>query len=116
MLDPPSISFNPTRDGPRAPATARALNAFASLSMVRGERANRVRGARCAAIKALDAEHRWPRQRDKGGNTMSTYAGRTQEERRANRKKTEQLSQQTAGGEMAVPGTESDKTHSCGES
>ena len=44
-----------------------------------------------------------------------SYAGRSQDERYAARKKAEQPSQQVAGGSMAVPGTESDSTHSCGE-
>jgi hypothetical protein len=43
------------------------------------------------------------------------YAGRSQEERIAQRKGRAQTSQEQPGGSMAVPGTEPDKDHSSGE-
>ncbi|WP_277183694.1 hypothetical protein [Caballeronia sp. BR00000012568055] len=46
---------------------------------------------------------------------MSDYAGRSQEERIAREKGRKQPSQEQSGGDMAQPGTEADKDHSCGE-
>lgn len=46
---------------------------------------------------------------------MSEYAGRSHDERTAQRKSRVQPSQEPPGGEMAVPGTEPDATHSSGE-
>lgn len=43
------------------------------------------------------------------------YAGRSHDEAVAARKKEKQRSQEQPGGDMAVPGTEADATHSCGE-
>jgi hypothetical protein len=43
------------------------------------------------------------------------YAGRTHDERVAARKGKKMKSQEQAGGEMAVEGTGSDRTHSSGE-
>lgn len=43
------------------------------------------------------------------------YAGKSQDERVAARKYHKQKSQEQAGGEMAVEGTEADAEHSCGE-
>ncbi|WP_114809899.1 hypothetical protein [Paraburkholderia kururiensis] len=43
------------------------------------------------------------------------YAGKSQDERLAARKHQKQKSQEQAGGEMAVEGTEADAEHSCGE-
>ena len=43
------------------------------------------------------------------------YAGRSQEDRIAQRKGKAQTSQEQPGGSMAVPGTEPDKDHSSGE-
>jgi hypothetical protein len=47
--------------------------------------------------------------------TTTNYAGRTQEERRAQRKNEKQKSQEQPGGAMAEPGTEPDRTHSSGK-
>ena len=46
---------------------------------------------------------------------MSNYAGRSQEDRIAQRKGIRQTAQEQPGGPMAQPGTEPDKEHSCGE-
>ncbi len=47
---------------------------------------------------------------------MSTnYAGKSHDEAVAARTGKKQRSQEQPGGEMAVDGTESDATHSCGE-
>ena len=46
---------------------------------------------------------------------MNDYAGRSQDERVARRKHTKQPAQEPPGGDMAVPGTEPDRTHSSGE-
>ncbi|CAM2163156.1 conserved hypothetical protein [Paraburkholderia sacchari] len=46
---------------------------------------------------------------------MSEYAGRSQDERVAIRKRSRQRSQEPPGGEMAVPDTEPDRSHSSGE-
>ena len=43
------------------------------------------------------------------------YAGRSQDERYAARKRKKVKSQETAGGSMAVEGTEPDATHSSGQ-
>jgi hypothetical protein len=43
------------------------------------------------------------------------YAGKSQDERLAARKHQKQKSQEQAGGEMAVAGTEADAEHSAGE-
>ncbi|MFM0326862.1 hypothetical protein [Caballeronia glebae] len=45
---------------------------------------------------------------------MSNYAGRSQEERIAQRKGKKQTAQEQPGGAMAEPGTEPDKDHSSG--
>jgi hypothetical protein len=45
----------------------------------------------------------------------NNYAGRSQEDRIAQRKGTPQRSQEQPGGPMAQPGTEPDKEHSSGE-
>ncbi|SAK96897.1 hypothetical protein AWB78_05476 [Caballeronia calidae] len=45
---------------------------------------------------------------------MSNYAGRSQEDRIAQRKGITQTSQEQPGGSMAEPGTEPDKDHSSG--
>lgn len=46
---------------------------------------------------------------------MSNYAGRSQEDRIAQRKGTPQTAQEQPGGTMAEPGTEPDKEHSSGQ-
>ncbi|MDR5762728.1 hypothetical protein [Caballeronia sp. LZ035] len=46
---------------------------------------------------------------------MSNYAGRSQEDRIAQRKGKPQRSQEQPGGSMAQPGTEPDRDRSCGE-
>jgi hypothetical protein len=46
---------------------------------------------------------------------MNPYAGRSQDERIARRKKEIQRSQEPPGGQMAEYGTEADPDHSCGE-
>jgi len=46
---------------------------------------------------------------------MSEYAGRSQDERVAQRKREKHRAQEPPGGDMAVPGTEPDATHSSGE-
>jgi len=46
---------------------------------------------------------------------MSEYAGRSHDERVAQRKREKQRAQEPPGGDMAVPGTEADATHSSGE-
>lgn len=46
---------------------------------------------------------------------MNDYAGRSQDERVARRKHAKQPAQEPPGGEMAVPGTEPDRSHSSGE-
>jgi hypothetical protein len=46
---------------------------------------------------------------------MNDYAGRSQDERMARRKHKKQRAQEPPGGEMAVPDTEPDRTHSSGE-
>jgi len=46
---------------------------------------------------------------------MNDYAGRSHDERVAQRKHRKQPAQEPPGGEMAVPGTAPDRTHSCGE-
>jgi hypothetical protein len=43
------------------------------------------------------------------------YAGKSHDEAVAARKHEKQRAQEQPGGEMAVDGTEADKTHSCGE-
>ena len=43
------------------------------------------------------------------------YAGKSHDEALAARKNQKQKSQEQAGGEMAIEGTEGDATHSCGE-
>jgi hypothetical protein len=43
------------------------------------------------------------------------YAGKSHDEAVAARKKEKQRSQEQPGGEMAVDGTQADKTHSAGE-
>lgn len=45
----------------------------------------------------------------------NNYAGRSQEDRIAQRKGTPQRSQEQPGGPLARPGTEPDKEHSSGE-
>ncbi len=45
----------------------------------------------------------------------SNYAGRSQEDRIAQEKREKPFAQEQAGGDMAKPGTEPDKDHSCGE-
>jgi hypothetical protein len=45
----------------------------------------------------------------------SNYAGRSQEDRIARDKQQKQPAQEQSGGDMAQPGTEADKDHSCGE-
>ncbi|MDR5818233.1 MULTISPECIES: hypothetical protein [unclassified Caballeronia] len=46
---------------------------------------------------------------------MSNYAGRSQEDRIAQRKGKQQTSQEQTGGSMAQPGTEPDRDRSSGE-
>ncbi|RQH06473.1 hypothetical protein D1Y85_11360 [Paraburkholderia dinghuensis] len=46
---------------------------------------------------------------------VNVYAGRSQDERVAERKREIQRAQEPPGGEMAVYGTEPDREHSCGE-
>jgi hypothetical protein len=46
---------------------------------------------------------------------MSEYAGRSQDERVAQRKREKQRAQEPPGGDMAVHGTEPDASHSSGE-
>jgi hypothetical protein len=49
-------------------------------------------------------------------STMTTdYAGKSHDEALAARKNQKQKSQEQAGGEMAVDGTQADAQHSCGE-
>jgi hypothetical protein len=55
------------------------------------------------------------RRRDMSGNVNSNYAGRSQEDRIAQEKRQKQPAQGQSGGDMARPGTEADKDHSCGE-
>lgn len=47
--------------------------------------------------------------------TNTNYAGRTQEERRAQRKGEKQRAQEQPGGPMAEPGTEPDQHNSSGK-
>jgi hypothetical protein len=47
--------------------------------------------------------------------TDTNYAGRSQEERRAQRKGEKQRAQEQPGGDMAQEGTEPDKNHSSGQ-
>ena len=49
------------------------------------------------------------------GKMTLNYAGRSHDEAVAARHKQKQKAQEQAGGEMAIEGTESDATHSCGE-
>ena len=46
---------------------------------------------------------------------MNDYAGRSQDDRVAQRKHEKQRAQEPPGGDMAVHGTEPDRTHSSGE-
>ncbi|MBB6318885.1 MULTISPECIES: hypothetical protein [Paraburkholderia] len=46
---------------------------------------------------------------------MTDYAGRSQDDRVAQRKQHKQPSQEPPGGDMAVHGTQPDATHSSGE-
>ena len=46
---------------------------------------------------------------------IETYAGRTQDEKYAERKGHRVAAQEQPGGDMAVEGTEADATHSSGE-
>jgi len=46
---------------------------------------------------------------------MGEYAGRSHDERVAQRKREKQRAQEPPGGDMAVTGTEPDATHSSGE-
>ncbi|MBN3853559.1 MULTISPECIES: hypothetical protein [unclassified Paraburkholderia] len=46
---------------------------------------------------------------------MTDYAGRSQDDRVAQRKHEKQRAQEPPGGDMAVHGTEPDSTHSSGE-
>jgi hypothetical protein len=56
------------------------------------------------------------RCRKKENAAMTTdYAGKSHDEAFAARKKQKQKSQESAGGEMAVDGTQADAQHSCGE-
>jgi hypothetical protein len=47
--------------------------------------------------------------------TKTNYAGRSQEERRAQRKGEKQKAQEQPGGHMAEEGTEPDREHSSGK-
>ena len=46
---------------------------------------------------------------------MNVHTGQSQDERVAARKQQKQASLEQPGGEMAVDGTQADRTHSCGE-
>lgn len=46
---------------------------------------------------------------------MNDYAGRSQDDRVSQRKHQKQRAQEPPGGEMAVDGTQPDRTHSSGE-